>query len=423
MMHFQILTHTADYLPDSPVQELAVASRLASTADGTTYRIACVSDQIAPLRELVEQGLAVEAIAERLQLAVLDFSQPWRLVPVAIPKPWGQEIWYTGMEARGVSAVASDTGSTPLPWAIAVSRQGVLGMDQQRLNLLKILDPLAEPVFGDLYFELHEEKREVYIVTHVAPTINGHIRLGFSQQKRAGFVSDAAFKAAYLADVSAYRDLRERIDTAIDGMRARDGVGLNEPVAAAQLRLWLAEIPAELQQAEQRARAQIDSYSELSPLTVGDVVAVPLLTPHSLQHGVRTVEFQTPVYERKILSFAQKVLTQAHWDTAEALAVARLDIPPQPDFPTLHQADGVRVEAVVEFDDFCVQRIFLEPGASLEVPTMLEYLLLMCVAGELQAAASVLQPEQAVLVPAAASSIHLKNSGAAPAIALLANPV
>lgn len=423
MISFQRIEHSQDYLPQAGTLTLGVASRLITNQAGIACRECCVSDQVERLEQLCESAQSIAEIAAELGVAVLDFSKPWLLQPVHIAKPWGQEIWYSGMEARGISTIASATGTTPLPWAIAVSRQGVLGIDQHQVNLLKILDPLPEPVFGDLYFELHEEKREVYIVTHVDPAVQGNIRLGFSQTKRAAFADDQAFKAAYLADVASYRAVREQIDGKLDQLRLQAGVALNEPVAAEQLKVWLAQIESELTAREIELRAVLDSYSELSPLTVGDVVAVPLLTPHSLQHGVRTVEFQTPVYERKILSFAQKVLTQSHWDTAEALELARLDVPPQPEFPLLHEEPGVRIEAIVEFEDFCVQRIFLEPGVTLAVPTMMEYVLLMSVASDVQVDSLTLAKEQACLVPAACSSVVLTNRGSSQAIVLAANPV
>src|SRR6478609_9374433 len=151
------------YLPDKPVLSLLAACEYSD--DGVILR-ACISDQCDAMQALSEQGNSVEQMAATLGIAVLNFSAPLRLQPVHIPKPWGQEIWYTGIEARGVSQIISETGITPLPWVIALDKQRILGAHEQ-LNLLKILDPLPDEVFGDLYFELHEKKREVYIVTNI----------------------------------------------------------------------------------------------------------------------------------------------------------------------------------------------------------------------------------------------------------------
>jgi hypothetical protein len=165
------------------------------------------------------------------------------------------------------------------------------------LTLLKILDPSSTPVLGDLYFELHEEKREVYVVTHIDreawPDGVGYIRYGFAPERVGQFANEAEFRSAYLAAVQAYESVRRALDSLPEG----------------------AEPDRELLALEPVLREGMNSFTGLRALRVGDVVEVPLLVPHALLHGVRTVEFQTPTYERKILSFAQKVLTQDHWDT------------------------------------------------------------------------------------------------------------
>ena len=45
------------------------------------------------------------ATAKRCRAAIFSLQQPLRLVPVAVEKPWGRELWYTGIEARGTSGV------------------------------------------------------------------------------------------------------------------------------------------------------------------------------------------------------------------------------------------------------------------------------------------------------------------------------
>jgi hypothetical protein len=37
----------------------------------------------------------------------------------------------------------------------------------ESLILLKTLNPVADDVIGDLYYEMHEEKWEVYVVTEI----------------------------------------------------------------------------------------------------------------------------------------------------------------------------------------------------------------------------------------------------------------
>jgi hypothetical protein len=308
-------------------------------------------------------------------------GRPAELASLAIPKPWGQEIWYTGVEDRGVCCFEIEDRQTPIPWLQAVIPDAALGVSGEPLVLLKILDPVAEPVIGDLYFELHEEKQEVYVVTHIDrnawPDGTGYIRIGFDEAKLASHAGDdAAFREAYLGAVHRYEAVRRKIDGLPEGMPS-----------------------GELQTMEAELRSQMDSYSHLRPLCPGDVVKVPLLTPHALQHGVRTVEFQTPVYERKILSFAQKVLTQDHWDTEEAVAQMQLEPVEEEAFDCLVNEDDLRVERIVDFSDFEVRRVCLAGGGSLDVEPLPLYGLIMVVDGELEVAGSAFGPEQAFILP------------------------
>ena len=78
----------------------------------------------------------------------------------------------------------------------------------------------------------------------------------------------------------------------------------------------------------------MESFTRLLDLRVGDVVRVEPYYPHSLQHGVRVVELQTPTYERFIISFAQQVVTQDHWDSEHAIAHMSLDPAPEPQQPS-----------------------------------------------------------------------------------------
>ena len=410
------------YLPDKPVLPLLAACECSD--DGVILR-ACITDQCDAIQTLSEQGNSVEQIATTLGIAVLDFSAPMRLQPVHIPKPWGQEIWYTGIEVRGVSQIISEAGVTPLPWVLALDRQHILGTHEQ-LNLLKILDPLPDEVFGDLYFELHEKKREVYIVTNIDERAwsngVGAIRYGFSPHKREQFADEASFASAYCDAVRDYQAVRRELDNLLDILRKRDGVHHLAPVPATQMQLWLEELPQNLRSRESTLRMRMESFTALRDLRVGDVLAVPLCTPHALQHGVRTVEFQTPVYERKILSFAQKVLTQEHWDTEEALGLAQFKTPEDDAFPILLDADGVKIEQIVQFDDFTVERIYLASNASYVCKAANSYVLLMTIVGRVVCDTKMLELEQAVLVPASAASTVLQNPSSQPAVILLARP-
>ncbi len=325
----------------------------------------------------------------------LYLDDPVRLAPVHVAKPWGREIWLTGIEARGESRVRTAAGELPLSQYLALAPRRLV--NRNPLVLLKILDPRPDPVLGDLYFEAHEEKREVYVVSHVDPQAwpdgSGRIRFGMNQRLRAQYDDDGRFRADYLAAVRAYERVRRAIDA-------------GEAVAP---------------ELERQRRAEMDAFTELRELAVGDVVVVPTWLPHSLQHGVRVIEFQTPTYERYIISFAQQVVTQDHWDTETAVARMRLDAPPLPQFERV--ADGV--EKIVSFEDFRVWRVTLAPGAELKLPRHPSYAVCVGVRGTVTLGPLALEPEQAALVPTVAlrgTTARLRNTTEQPAIALVAAP-
>ena len=156
---------------------------------------------------------------------------------------------------------------------------------------------------------------------------------------------------------------------------------------------------SELLERERELRAQMDSYIQLRPLRQGDVVTVPTGLPHGLLHGVRSIEFQTPVYERQILSFAQQVLTQDHWDTDQVLQEMLLEAPPEPPFTCLAREPGVRVERIVDYPDFEVRRIVVDPGAHYVQPTIDDYGLAIIAEGELALNGCHYQASQALFLP------------------------
>lgn len=320
---------------DTLVVERPWAEPSAAETCTITYRLRETSE--GPVHEALVDGHAYS----------LDDPQP--LEPVAIPKLWGREIWYTGMEARGESRIGAGQ-SLPLSTYLALAPEHVAA---GRIPvLLKILDPRPEPVLGELYLEVHESKQEVYVVTTVDPTAwpdgIGRIRYGVNQEKRQACGSDDAFRAAFLTALNAYEDVRQRIDTGAEG----------------------------LEQEEAAARERTLTFTDERPLRVGDTIAVPVWVPHSLQPGVQVVEFQTPTYERFILSSSQKVLTQDGWDSAHAVTNMRLDTPDHP--PPEQISDDV--QRIVQFDDFGVWQTRLsEP---LRLPDGLPYALAFCISGQ-----------------------------------------
>lgn len=409
------------YLPEKPVSELLAFIQVLEAGWQLSLTPAS-TELLARFKTLSDNSQTAAEFANQLGLDWFNPAEAWLLDPVQIAKPWGQEIWFTGIEARGQSGIRLAQHSVPLPWLLTLAPQLLTGQTDPRLILLKILDPLPDEVYGDLYFELHEQKQEVYVVTRIDPTAwpqgQGGIRFGFNPELRAQYADDTAFKQAYLQAVRHYEAIRRDIDARFDSQRQQQAIGLNEPVSAHQLQVWQQELPAELIEREQQARQAMDAFAALRPLSLGEVVKVPCFTPHSLQHGVQTVEFQTPVYERKILSFAQKVLTQDHWDTDSALEQIELAAPVIEALPVLAQSPGLRLERIVHFDDFEVQRLYLAAGQKFELPELPGYGLLMLIDGALDlrhSGKTPLQPGQAVLL----SGLQSKRSLTATADSLL----
>jgi hypothetical protein len=363
---------------------------------------------------VTDQSLATEGLAPRQQylrwvhrhqLLSYVVGDPIPLAPQRIAKPWGEEIWYTGVERRGVCHFKGEGGIAPIPWLQAVLPETVAGTPGEPLVLLKILAPSALPIIGDLYFELHETKREVYVVTHVDrrawPDGIGYIRYGFDPGQRAAYSSDHAFREAYLASVLAYREQRRKLDVLpeLGGEATQEELGL-----------------------EQSLRQQMERFTVLKPLRVGDVIPVPTLIPHALQHGVRTIEFQTPSYERKIISFAQKVVTQDEWDTREAVPKMLLEPPPMP-LPAVQPGpDNVQIESVVDFPDFEVMRVRVQVGTSWAFTAEGGYHLLMVVSGTLALSGALYEPEQALLLPHSRCGVVASPEAASALVFLLAKP-
>jgi hypothetical protein len=408
----------------APADRLALVAmyQLIRRADGVHVRLSVCA--AAALPELPER--ADSAWVDKLELAWFELGQPLRLLPLSIPKPWGQEIWYTGIEQRGVASVSDGTHAVPLPWLLAVAPQRYCHSLHRELILLKILDPLPDEVFGDLYFELHREKREVYVVTAVDksawPDGVGAIRFGFNPELRAEYADDARFLFDYREAVQGYQHVRREIDALLDAQRTQEGVVPSAPVTASTLQRWLTGLPVTLREQERELRLAMEAFTGSLPLRVGDVVKVPRLVPHSLQHGVRTVEFQTPVYERLILSFAQKVLTQSHWDTDEALDVLLIDPPPVEPFTITEEGEGWVEERIVEFDDFEVRRLMLQPGAVRNLRAPSDYGLCMAVGGELDLAGIRLGADEVLLLPSVWRGGRISNRGSDPCVLLTAWP-
>lgn len=273
----------------------------------------------------------------------VPLDQPLKLLPVTVNKPWGHETWYSGIEARGESSIQAEHGTLPLLSYLALAPRRLCG--RQPPVLLKTLSSRPEPVLGELYFEIHEHKQEVYVVTEVDERVYadgaGAIRFGMNQELRAKYDNDQAFRDAFLAAVKSY----ERDESA-------SGAGENSSAT----------------------RQQMLSFIHLETLRRGDVIVVPSGVPHSLQPGLTVLEFQTPSFERQIIYASQPVLTQTGWDSSSAIAQMSLE-PPQPPLPASHPDP-----AIASFKEFGVRRIRVNADGDQLLPAALPYAI--CVAVE-----------------------------------------
>tara|TARA_B110000305_G_scaffold67515_2_gene75745 strand:- start:8370 stop:9671 length:1302 start_codon:yes stop_codon:yes gene_type:complete len=353
------------------------------------------------------------AAASKMSREPICLSRPFELETVSIQKPWGQEIWYSGIEQRGVSTVKN----VPLPWLLSVFGDylGCAGAPM----LLKILAPFPAPNLGDLYFEMHEKKIEVYVVTQIDPkawpTGSGKIRYGFNQDVISEFESVDRFRNSYQLSVNEYRLTRNEIDAQLKSLRTQQGISSDNIVAPAVYNEFMAQIDPELRDREERLRQSMYRHTNMLDLSIGDVVTVAPMVPHSLQHGVRVVEFQTPHYERYILSFGQEVLTQDHWDTESAMAGARTEIA-TPE-PPVQLSPGL--DLIADFDAFKVLRLMLDPGDSAQTQHT-NYTIVIGVAGEMTLDdLTALGPEQAFF-QAPKGALQFTNRGTTPATVLIA---
>ncbi len=428
------------YLTEPSDIELVALLHLAKKNSTTDVCAAIFSVNVSltlAIKSLSGDISALQQFAQKHQVPWLNLSSPLTLDPIKIPKPWGQEIWYTGIEARGQANIIAQNFTTPLPWVLALMPEYLSDGLEKKITLLKTLDPLPNEVYGDLYFELHEQKQEVYIVTHIDPQAwnnnVGAIRLGFDKTVRNQYQSDEQFKTAYLKATQEYEEIRRAIDALLDLERIKNRMALSAAIDCGTLTEWQKQLPLELIEQEQQARDHMNMFSALYPLAVGDVVKVPCYVPHALQHGVRTLEFQTAVYERKILSFAQKVLTQSHWDTEAALENASCDTPEPAALALLFATENeiIKVEEVVSFDDFCVLRISLAAYATYSLPAQNSYGLIMPIASPCSLLSATfelnVEPETAIFVPhALMSNVHESlwlSAGDVPVQVLIATAV
>ena len=355
----------------------------------------------------------IEAVAKNRKAAIIHAETPFRLDTLDIKKPWGYEKWYTGVEKRGVVNVVDKYGKTELPYALNIFKKQILKNHQEELILLKKLIPSEKEIIGDLYYEMHEKKWEVYIVTEIDksawPNGEGIIKAGISPKKIDEYRKehDKNWKLFLRKDfkkaISEYEDLRRYIDNSKNNLSK------------------------DLREKEKTLRENATSFVGDYFVKEGDIVSFPTFQIHSLQHGVKVIEFQTPHYERLILMFGQKVLTQNFWDSEEVFKKMETDIYKPPKIEILHKKKGILIERFVNFPDFTADRLFLQPKMISENFLENDYHILIIISGQATIINKFgekifINPEDAVFIPISMKKYTIKNSKSKPLICLKAMP-
>lgn len=366
-------------------------------------------------------------IEERLGLKWLSLSQGFELCPVHIPKPWGEEIWHTGIEERGVSTAQQGNQKIPLPYVLSLFPKALVGGDEHNLILLKILAPLPTSDGGDLYFELHEQKKEVYVVSEVSgsdyPNGVGEMKLGINQDIYRRFANESEFKRAMLKALIHYKHTFDETYKAIEMLwrkQSKEQGSLsplpNIHVPPAEYFELLKTLPENIQQKLKEDYAMVEHFCHFEKVQPGDVITVNSLVPHSLLHGVRVVEFQTPHYERLILSFNQKVITQEGWDSEQAVSV--MDTTEQgknKNLTIIEESENLKLEKIATFEDFTVHRMhFKNSGARYNYLSRGFYFLIICLQGKIKLLfpddeSLILTPEKSFFVSANCKQLTIEN--------------
>ena len=358
-----------------------------------------------PLDCKLESIEAFFNFTESNQMSAIVLNKPLILDPVTVKKPWGEEIWFSGIEKRGVSSC----NGIPINFLFEIFGE-FLGCSKPPI-LLKILAPSPEPNLGDLYFELHEKKTEVYVVTDVNteswPNGKGKIRLGFNRKEIQSHGSPESFIEKYLSSVEKYQKCRNYIDSKLDEMKISLGLPQDEIIESKLYQTLTASLDRNVIDEEKKLRKEMYSFTKLHEIKIGDAVKVNPYIPHSLQHGVRVVEFQTPHYERYILSFGQKVITQDHWDTKAALMKAKVN---ETKIEPPKKMDAFQ-DMVADFEEFNVVRAVLPSGKKLEIAEK-GYCLIMGIFGETRLGPDRIRNEKAFFIPPTDSLVMINESEA-----------
>ena len=253
----------------------------------------------------------------------------------------------------------------------------------------------------------------MYVVTEIDktawPSGTGIIKAGLHPDKieeyknKYGNNWEEALRGEFKSAVSEYEKIRLQIDGSQDN------------------------ITKILLEKEKFLRDKASSFVGDLPVIVGDIISFPVFQIHSLRHGIKVVEFQTPHYERLILMFAQKVITQNHWDTENAINKLETAGYHPPKLDCIHNSKYLIVERFTDFPQFNFDRIRLEPKKTYEIQLDGRYQLLIIISGRAtvvtQSGKTInLKKEESLFFPVSMGRYLIENIGDFQMICLIATP-
>ena len=138
-------------------------------------------------------------------------------------------------------------------------------------------------------------------------------------------------------------------------------------------------------------------------------------------------EFQTPHYERLILMFAQKVITQNHWDTDNAINKMETEVYHPPKLDCIHNSKYLIVERFTDFPQFNFDRICLESKNSYEIQLDGKYQPLIIISGIAEVVSNTgksikLKKEESLFIPVSMGCYKIESIGQNHLICLNASP-
>ena len=125
--------------------------------------------------------------------------------------------------------------------------------------------------------------------------------------------------------------------------------------------------------------------------------------------------------------FAQKVLTQNHWDTEAAISKMETEVYHPPKLDCIHNSKYLNVERFTDFPKFNFDRICLEPKNTYENHLEGRYQLLIVISGQAAVVSRTgnlinLKKEDSLFLPVSMESYRIESIGKNQLICLNAKP-